>query len=246
MSPDTLVPESEEEQLKRSRKAEVNRRYEKKRKMEESVDAGLAEKRRERKKKNQRDSRARKRQKAGGSSDMENVAQPEQVDRSCEEDVGGHMDIGCGPMVMASPQSLSVPPRSTDLASHMVGSQMPRETETVQWPNGQTTVLPTVIRDQKNVLESDASFVRRLATYPISDGSCPLVKHVNAGEMGELELRDAIATSLRQGQCIVVHGATPAGPDVLNTEFLYDYYGISPLQRTDIHGESSPSIQNAS
>ncbi|KAG1742872.1 hypothetical protein EDB19DRAFT_1827578 [Suillus lakei] len=49
----------------------------------------------------------------------------------------------------------------SDLASHLVPSEVPHEAETIQWHNSQ--VLPMVMHDGRNICEKDAQHVHQMA-----------------------------------------------------------------------------------
>jgi hypothetical protein len=67
-----------------------------------------------------------------------------------------------------------------DLASSLISSEMPYRTETVQWPNGQVTILPTIMCNRCNVLDSDTKHVRQMAALPISSPISSHIDHVDA------------------------------------------------------------------
>ncbi|KAG2110434.1 hypothetical protein BD769DRAFT_1674595 [Suillus cothurnatus] len=114
-----------------------------------------------------------------------------------------------------------------DLASSLIPSEMPYGTETVRWPNGQVTVLPTVMRDGRNVLDTDAKRVRQMAALPISSPTSSRVDHVDAMSLQDGDLRNRVAAALRDGRCAVVHKASEPGPEKITLQYLHDEFGIS-------------------
>jgi hypothetical protein len=50
---------------------------------------------------------------------------------------------------------------SRDLATPIIGSQVDKQSETVQWCDGSTTVLPCLMKDGINILQEDANAVSR-------------------------------------------------------------------------------------
>ncbi|KAG2063013.1 hypothetical protein BDR04DRAFT_1164356 [Suillus decipiens] len=104
---------------------------------------------------------------------------------------------------------------------------MPYRTETVRWPNGHVTVLPTIIRDGRNVLEKDAQRVRQMAALPISTQSSSRIDHIYATSLQGRDLRDRVAGTLRCDRCAVVYRATEPGPEKLTLQYLHDQFGIS-------------------
>jgi hypothetical protein len=43
----------------------------------------------------------------------------------------------------------------------MLGTQVPQEAKTVKWADGHITVLPTLIRDGRNILVDDEKLVKK-------------------------------------------------------------------------------------
>lgn len=124
----------------------------------------------------------------------------------------------------------------SDRPSHMNSSEMPDEAQTVNWPNGQVTVLPTIMRNGSNICIRDAQYVQQLATVPMSPPTSIHVEHMEAKGLKGEELRRMVAAALRHGRCAVVRGATEPGPRTLTPQILHDLYGISLWQRTTHHG----------
>lgn len=120
----------------------------------------------------------------------------------------------------------------SDLPSHMSSSEMPDEAQTVNWPNGQVTVLSTIMRNGHDICIRDVQYVRQLATVPMSPPTSIHVDHVEAKSLQGVELCGRVAVALRHGRCAVVHGATEPGPKTLTPQI----YGISLWQRTTHHG----------
>ncbi|KIK37150.1 hypothetical protein CY34DRAFT_109229 [Suillus luteus UH-Slu-Lm8-n1] len=134
---------------------------------------------------------------------------------------------------LAVVQDMSEEPTSTDLrrkedlASSLISSEMPYGTETVRWPNGQVTVLPTVMLNGRNVLENDAKRVRQMAALPISLPTSPRVDHIDAAALQGGDLRNRVAAALRDDRCAVVRRAAEPGPEKLTLQYLHDEFGIS-------------------
>lgn len=126
----------DEQDLKR-RKSESNKRYYQKRKQLELQDPKLAEADKEHKKHNQRDKWARDRSKV-------------------QED---------GPWSMVLDLTDGTPTFEKDVVvqavqlHHMDSSEVLPKANMVWWPNGQTTALPTIMRDGQNMCEGDAKYV---------------------------------------------------------------------------------------
>jgi hypothetical protein len=138
--------------------------------------------------------------------------------------------------------SMGVPEQSTaplddarhDLASCMLGTQVPREAKTVKWADGHITVLPTLIHDGRNVLVNDEQLVRKMAALPASKPGSTLVTHLNSA-MPEDVLLSEIRNSLRDGKAVVVRAAAKPGPPNITFDFL-KRYGIYSTTVVDMHG----------
>lgn len=210
--------------LKR-RKSENNKRYYQKRKQLELQDPKLAEAEKERKKRNQRDKRAKDRSKA-------------------KED-------GLWPMVQdltdgapTSEQGIVAQLHHTD------SSEALPKANVVRWPNGQTTALPTVIRNGRNTCEGDAKYVRHLASLPLSIPGSHYVEHIDPMGMKDADIVQRVEATLRSGRCAVVRGATQPGPEKVTAEYLVEC-GIPPWLHTTHHdmeqramGKAHPCIDS--
>ncbi|KAG6371142.1 hypothetical protein JVT61DRAFT_9910 [Boletus reticuloceps] len=53
-----------------------------------------------------------------------------------------------------------------NLISAVHGVQVPESAQTVEWPGGLMTVLPTLVHEDKNYLHYDMSYVHIVAAYP--------------------------------------------------------------------------------
>ncbi|KAG1787218.1 uncharacterized protein HD556DRAFT_1449017 [Suillus plorans] len=213
---------ADDEQAIKRRKSESNKRYYQKRKQLELQDPKLAEADKERKKRNQRDKRARDRSKV--------------------------QEEGPWPMVLdltgdapTFDEGLAVRLHHTDSPSAKTSSEVPPTEDVVQWPNGQTTVLPTVMRDGRNVCEGDAKYVRQLATLPLSMPGSHHVEHIDPIGVNDADLCQRVEETLRGGRCAVVRGAAKPGPEKLTAEYLVER-GIPPWLRTTHHDMEQRAI----
>lgn len=207
---------ADDEQAIKRRKSESNKRYYQKRKQLELQDPKLAEADKERKKRNQRDKRARDRSKV-------------------QEEGPWPMVLDLTGDVPTFDEGLAVRLHHTDSPSAKTSSEVPPTENVVQWPNGQTTVLPTVMRDGRNVCEGDAKYVRQLATLPLSMPGSHHVEHIDPIGVNDADLCQRVEETLRGGRCAVVRGAAKPGPKKLTAEYLVER-GIPPWLRTTHHG----------
>jgi hypothetical protein len=127
--------------------------------------------------------------------------------------------------------------RGLDLASGMLGTQVPLETEVVTWDDGHITILPTIMRDGQNVLIEDLRLTKKLATVPASKPGSKFVTHLNGAITDNDLLLIDIRSSLAAGKCVIVHEAVRPGPPNLTMEYLEKRYGIHATMPVDIHGK---------
>jgi len=207
---------ADDEQAIKLKKSEANKRYYQKRKQRELQDLKLAEADKERKKRNQRDKRARARSKV-------------------QEEGPWSMELDPTGDASTFDEGLAIRLNHTDFPSAKTSEVSPTE-DVVQWPNGQTTILPTVIRDGRNTCEGDAKYVRQLATLPLSMPGSHHVEHIDPMGVNDADLCQRVEETLRGGRCAVVRGAAKPGPEKLTAEYLVER-GIPPWLRTTHHGQ---------
>jgi hypothetical protein len=220
----------DEPDLKR-KKSEANKRYYQKRKQLELRDPKLAEADKERKKRNQRDKRARDRSKVqeDGPRPMEQEDDP--LPMVPEEDGSWPMDQDLIDGAPTFEKGIVVQLHHTD------SSEALPKANVVRWPNGQTTALPTVMRNGRNTCEGDAKYVRQLASLPLSMPGSHHVEHIDPMGMKDADIFQRVEATLRSGRCAVVRGATQPGPEKVTAEYLVEC-GIPPWLRTIHHGRS--------
>ncbi|KAG2362871.1 hypothetical protein BDR07DRAFT_1484230 [Suillus spraguei] len=125
--------------------------------------------------------------------------------------------------------------RRLDLATGMLGTQVPLETKVVTWDDGHVTILPTVICDGQNVLIEDLRLTTKFAAAPASKPGSRFVTHLN-GALAENELLlIKIRSSLAAGKCVIVRKAAKPGPLNLTMEYLEKQYGIHGTMLVDMH-----------
>ncbi|KAG1855234.1 hypothetical protein F4604DRAFT_1932289 [Suillus subluteus] len=214
-----------DEQAIKRRKSESNKRYYQKRKQLELQDPKLAEADKERKKRNQRDKRARDRSKV-------------------QEECPWPMVLDLTDHAPTFEEDLAVRFYHTDSPSAKTSSDVPPKADVVQWPNGKTTILPTIMRDGRNVCEGDAKYVRQLATLPLSMPGSHHVEHIDAMSMKDADLCQRVEETLRAGRCAVVRGAAQLGPEKVTAEYLVEC-GIPPWLRTTHHDMGQRAIGKA-
>lgn len=217
----------DEPDLKR-KKSEANKRYYQKRKQLELRDPKLAEADKERKKRNQRDKRARDRLKVqeDGPRPMEQEDGP--LPMVPEEDGPWPMEQDLTDGAPTFEKGIIVQLHHTDSSEELPKANV------VRWPNGQTTALPTVMRNGRNTCEGDAKYVRQLASLPLSIPGSHHVEHIDPMGMKDADIFQRVEATLRSGRCAVVRGATQPGPEKVTAEYLVEC-GIPPWLRTTHH-----------
>jgi hypothetical protein len=124
-----------------------------------------------------------------------------------------------------------------NLASGMLGTQVPLETEVVTWDDGHITILPTVMRDGQNVLIEDLRLTKKFAAVPASKPGSRFVTHLNGAITENELLLIEIRSSLAAGKCVIVREAVRPGPLNLTMEYLEKCYGIHATMPVDMHGK---------
>jgi hypothetical protein len=133
----------------------------------------------------------------------------------------------------------AVLPVDNDLASHMLGSEVPIESETVRWSDGSITVVPCIWKDGVNLCQDDANTVKNFATLPESCPGSEYVEHVHFRDWRSkpAELRELITATLRKNKAIVIREIETPEQATLDVDYLEDHYGVSPYMRVVIHGK---------
>jgi len=136
-----------------------------------------------------------------------------------------------------SPASSNVIDMDLDLASDILGCQVPMESPTVKWSDGRTTILPCVLKDGVNVCaSSDTEVVKYLAQLPESTPQSSHVIHLTRSDYRPEALRDLIHAALRDDKCVAIHEDNTREQHTLDADYLESEFGISPYMRVDIHG----------
>lgn len=126
-----------------------------------------------------------------------------------------------------------------DLASHMLGSEVPKESETVQWSDGSITVVPCIWKGGVNLCQEDANTVKNFAKLPESRPGSEYIEHVHFRDWHSktAELRELITATLRKNKAIVIREIENPERAMLDVDYLEDHYGVSPYMRVVIHGK---------
>lgn len=125
-----------------------------------------------------------------------------------------------------------------DLVSGVRGVQVPESAQSVEWPGGLTTVLPTLVRDDKNYLVYDASHVSFTATYPQATPDSRYIDFLDAPASNDdgYDIVLAIRKSLSHGRPVVVRKFDDTSSFTFTEDGLRRRFGISPNMLLDIHG----------
>jgi hypothetical protein len=119
------------------------------------------------------------------------------------------------------------------------GVEVPECAEVVTWSNGPTTVLPTLIRNKRNVLKHDAEYVRTVASYPAALPGSAFVTFVSRSEFeDDYKMTLAIRESIANGRPIVIRDFKSPGSFKFTEDGLRRRYGISPDMFVQLHGTS--------
>ncbi|KAG2336061.1 hypothetical protein BDR05DRAFT_953632 [Suillus weaverae] len=126
---------------------------------------------------------------------------------------------------------------SRDLATPIIGSQVHQQSDTVQWSDGSTTVLPCIMKDGVNICQDDADAVSFFASLPESlPGTSKNVVHLQYSDwrFKSRELCDEISAALGVNKAVVIRHITTPEPATFDLEYLEDR-GMSDLMRVVIH-----------
>ncbi|KAG1722728.1 uncharacterized protein EDB91DRAFT_1255925 [Suillus paluster] len=151
----------------------------------------------------------------------------------------------CDVSVMTEPAPAPAPPSPAlstltnldmDLASDIIGIEVPEQSETIQWSDGRTTVLPCIWEGGVNICHNDAEFVKFLAQLP---ESCPGSAHVVHAHYRDwsskpMELCELVNEALRDGKVFLLRGRHKPEPAALDLDYL-ERYGISSTRPIVAH-----------
>ncbi|KAG1837991.1 hypothetical protein DFJ58DRAFT_734089 [Suillus subalutaceus] len=114
-----------------------------------------------------------------------------------------------------------------DLANPIIGSQVHEQSDTVQWDDGSTTVLPCIMKNGIKICKEDALAVSFFASLP---------------ELLPMTSKN-ISAALRINKAVVIQQVSTPKPATLDLEYLEDH-GMSDLMCVILHGFTYPH-QNA-
>ncbi|KAG1828584.1 hypothetical protein DFJ58DRAFT_848318 [Suillus subalutaceus] len=124
-----------------------------------------------------------------------------------------------------------------DLANPIIGSQVHEQSDTVQWDDGSTTVLPCIMKNGINICEEDALAVSFFASLPESlPATSKNVVHLQHSDrrFTSRQLCDEISAALRINKAVVIRQVSTPEPATLDLEYLEDR-GMSDLMRVVVH-----------
>ncbi|KAG2336299.1 hypothetical protein BDR05DRAFT_1005990 [Suillus weaverae] len=136
----------------------------------------------------------------------------------------------------APPTSPTLAELDMDLASDIIGVQVPEQAETVKWSDGRTTVLPCIWEDGVNICKDDVEYVKFLAQLPQSLPGSAYVVHAQYCDWSSKpkELRELVNAALRKGKCFLLHGCPESEPANLDVDYL-ERYGMSSMRPIVAH-----------
>ncbi|KAG1836496.1 hypothetical protein DFJ58DRAFT_734920 [Suillus subalutaceus] len=136
----------------------------------------------------------------------------------------------------ALPTLSTLPELNLDLASDIIGVQVPEQSETVEWSDGHITVLPCIWEDGINICKDDVAYVKFLAQLPQSLPSSAYVVHAQYCDWSSkpMELHELVNATLREGKCFLLHGLPKPEPAKLDVDYL-ERYGMSSMRPIVAH-----------
>ncbi|KAG2359130.1 hypothetical protein BDR07DRAFT_1488640 [Suillus spraguei] len=126
---------------------------------------------------------------------------------------------------------------SRDLATPIIGSQVHAHSETIQWSDGSTTVLPCIMRNGVNVCQDDANSVAFFASLSESlPETSKNVVHLQYSDWRtkSRQLCEEITAALRINKAVVIRQISKPEPATIDLEYLEDR-GMSDLMRVVVH-----------
>jgi hypothetical protein len=132
---------------------------------------------------------------------------------------------------------------SMDLATSIIGKQVHKQSKTVQWSDGSTTVLPCIMKDSINILQDDADAVALFVSLPESKPeTSKYVVHLQYSNWTNknCQLCNEISTALWSNKAVLICKVTTPKPKTLDLDYLRDC-SMSDLMCVIVHGEP---IQN--
>ncbi|KAG1853414.1 hypothetical protein F4604DRAFT_1686400 [Suillus subluteus] len=124
-----------------------------------------------------------------------------------------------------------------NLANPIIGSQVHKQSDTVQWDDGSTTVLPCIMKNGINICEEDALAVSFFASLPESlPATSKNIVHLQHSDrrFTSRQLCDEISAALRINKAVVIRKVSTPEPATLDLEYLEDR-GMSDLMRVVVH-----------
>jgi len=120
---------------------------------------------------------------------------------------------------------------------------MRQQSGTVTWADGRRTVLPCVINKGINICENnDTAIVRFLSKFPESKPTSNNVIHLQRHGLTRGQLQKSISEALSHNKPVIIRGSGSPSASVLDVEYLETNFGLSPLMRVTMHGESARPV----
>ncbi|KAG2337174.1 hypothetical protein BDR05DRAFT_952817 [Suillus weaverae] len=140
-------------------------------------------------------------------------------------------------------QLLSAP--NLDFISGILGVEVPQQSGMVTWADGRRTVLPCIMSKGIDICEdNDGAMVRFLSEFPESKPTSNNTVHLTRDGLTRGQLQQSIGEALLHNKPVIIRGSSSdsASASALDAEYLETNFGISPLMRVTMHGESAPFV----
>jgi len=128
--------------------------------------------------------------------------------------------------------------RTKDLTMGLIGTQVNKNSPTITWKDGHTTILPAVYDHcMINVCTAvDIPIIKYLAQCPMSTPASQFTTHISHHDQPIDKLYDIIGSSLSQNKPVILRGiGQQGGEPELTLEFLDEQYAISPNRPVWLH-----------
>ncbi|KAG2083677.1 uncharacterized protein F5147DRAFT_660107 [Suillus discolor] len=126
---------------------------------------------------------------------------------------------------------------SRDLATPIISTQVHKKSDTIDWSDGSTTVLPCIMRDGVNICKGDAETVSFFASLleSLPETSKNVIHlHYNNWRTKSRQLCDQISAAIQVNKAVVIQKISTPEPATLGLDYLEDH-GMSDLMHVVIH-----------
>lgn len=126
-----------------------------------------------------------------------------------------------------------------NLTIGVLGTNVPRSSQSITWRDGHKTVLPTVYDEfMLNICDHvDIPLVKYMAKLKPCESNSNHVLHLSGDTLHTIDAMAIVSQALCINRCVLIKGVPYNKPrDGLTIQYLDEQVGISPLRPVQIHG----------